>query len=504
MKFRNNQFSLRAFVAVYAIVSFACATLSAAAPSQADKGVVVNDIHSRLNETTVSAYHEPRTKKKIVNLVKKAKRLGMAISISGGKHAMGGQQFGEGTIHLNMSKHNRVLDFDTSKGLVTVEAGIHWPKLIDWLVGNQKGKEKQWGIRQKQTGADKLSIGGAISANAHGRGLTLKPMVGDVDSFELVDADGKLLQCSREENSELFNLVIGGYGLFGVITEVTLRLSERTKLQRDVELIKLRDVPDRVAQRIQDGYLYGDYQFKTDENADDFLEVGVFSFYKPVPLSTPIKDGQEKMSEQKWGELYKLAHLDKSKAYQVYSDYYLSTKGQIYWSDTHQMSYYLQGYDDFIDRVTKADAPHSLMICEFYVPRNKLPDFLRKTAEVIREENANLVYGTVRYIAKDDETFLAWAKESFACTVMNLRVAHDAKGIEGAKRQFQRIIDVALSLEGSYFLTYHRWARKDQVLKAYPQFPEFLRLKKKYDPEERFQSEWYRHYRAMFSEELEN
>lgn len=41
-----------------------------------------------------------------------------------------------------------------------------------------------------------------------------------------------------------------------------------------------------------------------------------------------------------------------------------------------------------------------------------------------------------------------------------------------------------------------------QVLRAYPQFVEFLKLKKKYDPGERFQSDWYRHYKAMFAEEL--
>ncbi len=37
---------------------------------------------------------------------------------------------------------------------------------------------------------------------------------------------------------------------------------------------------------------------------------------------------------------------------------------------------------------------------------------------------------------------------------------------------------------------------------CYPQFPEFLRLKKKCDPEEQFQSNWYRHYKEMFSDSL--
>jgi len=35
-----------------------------------------------------------------------------------------------------------------------------------------------------------------------------------------------------------------------------------------------------------------------------------------------------------------------------------------------------------------------------------------------------------------------------------------------------------------------------------PQFVDFLRLKKKYDPQERFQSEWYRHYKKMFADKL--
>ena len=61
--------------------------------------------------------------------------------------------------------------------------------------------------------------------------------------------------------------------------------------------------------------------------------------------------------------------------------------------------------------------------------------------------------------------------------------------------------DLVLDMDGSYFLTYHRWATKEQVLRAYPQFPEFIRRKLSYDPDERFQSEWYRHYRKMFADQ---
>ena len=118
---------------------------------------------------------------------------------------------------LDMTKFNRVRSLDRARGIVEVEAGIMWPALVDYLLKAQAGRPRQWGIAQKQTGADRLTIGGALAANVHGRGLKMKPFIADVESFMLVDARGDVRTCSRTENSELFRLAIGGYGLFGVI-----------------------------------------------------------------------------------------------------------------------------------------------------------------------------------------------------------------------------------------------------------------------------------------------
>jgi len=90
------------------------------------------------------------------------------------------------------------------------------------------------------------------------------------------------------------------------------------------------------------------------------------------------------------------------------------------------------------------------------------------------------------------------ARDRYACVVVNLHVPRTDKGHEVTSQAFRDVIDMALACGGSYYLTYHRHARKDQVLSAYPEFPEFLAAKKRLDPEERFQSDWYRHYRQMF------
>jgi FAD/FMN-containing dehydrogenase len=138
------------------------------------------------------------------------------------------------------------------------------------------------------------------------------------------------------------------------------------------------------------------------------------------------------------------------------------------------------------------------MITEIYVPRDGLAGFLEAVRADFLAHDVNLIYGTVRLIERDDETFLAWAREPWACVIFNLHTAHTVQALEATASHFRRLIDRARERGGSYFLTYHRWATREQVLACYPQLPEFLALKRKYDPQERFQSDWYRHYRAMF------
>jgi hypothetical protein len=64
------------------------------------------------------------------------------------------------------------------------------------------------------------------------------------------------------------------------------------------------------------------------------------------------------------------------------------------------------------------------------------------------------------------------------------------------------MIERAIELRGSYFLTYHRWASREQVEACHPRIVEFLRLKRRHDPGEVFQSDWYRHCKHMFAERL--
>lgn len=463
-----------------------------------DPPVTVNDIHSGLNETVVDSVSQPRSVTELQREIRAAIGQRKRIAISGGRHAMGGQQFASGEHLIDIRQFNRLLSLDRDRGLVTVESGIEWPELIQGLVQTQKGQERSWGIRQKQTGADRLTIGGALAANAHGRGLRMRPFIDDVEAFTLIDPAGNVQRCSRDENRELFSLAIGGYGLFGIIAEVTLRLMPRLKVQRVVELESAENIMSRFDQRIAEGYLYGDFQFAIDRDSEEFLRRGVFSCYRPVSADQETTATQAELSAEDWSKLFILAHRDKKEAFNRYAAYYLSTSGQVYWSDTHQLATYLDEYHRRIDSALGQPARGSEMISEIYVPRHQLAGFLAGVRVDFRQNSVDLIYGTVRLIEKDDESFLRWAREPYACVIFNLHTAHTEVAKESTAGHFRRLIDMAIGRGGSYYLTYHRWARRDQLEACYPQFTQFLERKEQWDPQQRFTSDWYRHYRRMF------
>lgn len=459
----------------------------------------LNDVHSACNLTYVRSVAQPTSLAELQALVRAANQRGLAISVGGARHAMGTQQFDTDTVHVDMRGCARVLNLDVDNGRVTVEAGIQWPELIEFLNAAQEGAATGWSIAQKQTGADRLTIGGAVAANVHGRGLRMAPFVQDIESMVVVTADGEARTCSRTENAELFRLIVGGYGLFGVVYSVTLRLVRRHKVQRVVSVERIENLMQQFEERIDQGFEYGDFQYCTDEHSDGFLTEGVFSCYLPVDDETPIDENQAVLSAEDWKQLILLAHVAKGEAYERYTAHYLRTSGQVYWSDRHQLSTYLDDYHRDVDAAIRARHRCSEMISELYVPRSALTDFMQAVRRDFRDNAVNVIYGTIRLIEQDRESFLAWAREPWACVIFNLHVEHTPLGFSKASDDFRRLTDRAIEANGSYYLTYHRFATRTQVEACYPQMREFLQRKLDYDPEERFQSDWYRFYRTMFA-----
>ena len=463
-----------------------------AAKGKKPEGILVNDVHGQLSATRVNRIVQPDTLDGIRAALKIAQTENRGLCISGGRHSMGSQAFADDGLLVDTRKLAKVLVFDQDRGLIEVEAGMQWPALLEAL------HQSKWAFNQKQTGVDRVTMGGSLSSNIHGRGLALPPFISDIESFKLVNARGQLVNCSRSENSELFRLAIGGYGLFGVVYSVTLRLVPRRKLERVVEVRSIEGLSSAFADRIIDGYLYGDFQYAIDDKSPDFFRRGVFSCYRPVGDEREVPAVQRELGEADWTQLLYLAHADKAAAFKRYSNYYLATNGQLYWSDEQQMSYYPENYHREVDRRTNAEHRATEVITEIYCEREALEAFMSEARAYVLSQRTNVIYGTIRLIEADHESFLAWARKPYACVIFNVHVERTSTGLIRAADALRGMIDIGLRYGGSYYPTYHRYAVRRQVDACFPQFQEFLKLKRKYDPSELFQSDWYRHYKKMY------
>jgi len=472
--------------------------------------IVLNDVHSALNPTPVRRVERPRTLEELQSLVRRARSEGFGLSVAGGRHAMGAQQFATNQVHVDTTAMCAVLGSDASRGWLRVEAGAMWPAIIEATHRMPASADgTAWAIRQKQTGVDDVTLGGSIAANAHGRGLQMQPLVDDIEDLMLVDPQGDVVTCSRTEHPELFAKVVGGYGLFGIVHAATLRLTPRCKVRRLVDVLDLADARHAVLRRVEQGCLYGDFQFVIDPRDPAFLQRGVFACYRPVDADDDVAiDTATDLRPEDWLKLLRLAAVDKAAAFKAYAQHYLGTHGNAYWADTMQLATYLPSYADalsseatapgvILGATPQANVRETLVIGEHYVPRDRIDAFMRDARNVLLRHQAEVIYGTIRAIERDSTSFMPWARDDYACVIFNLRTPHTPQGKQRTADTFRALIDAALALNGSYFLTYHQHATREQVLRAYPQMPDFFAAKRAHDPHAVFVSDWYHHHTRL-------
>jgi FAD/FMN-containing dehydrogenase len=126
--------------------------------------------------------------------------------------------------------------------------------------------------------------------------------------------------------------------------------------------------------------------------------------------------------------------------------------------------------------------------------------FVEAARTIISEHKADLLNVTVRDVEPDTDTFLRYADQRMLCLVMLFNQQKTPAAEQQMEALTQDLITAALSSNGRYYLTYRLHGTPSQIRQAYPRLDEFFALKRKYDPAEVFQNEFYRKYAPGVSE----
>jgi decaprenylphospho-beta-D-ribofuranose 2-oxidase len=149
----------------------------------------------------------------------------------GGGYSFSAASFGENIIVQEMLSFDRFLGFDQDAKTVKVEAGMTIGKLVDWAI-------KQGLYFPVLPGYPEITIGGCVAVDAHGKNPwkdgTFSEWVTEINLFHPTYG---YMRLSQNENPEVFALTCGGFGMTGIIVDVTLQLIELTSNVFKVEKI---------------------------------------------------------------------------------------------------------------------------------------------------------------------------------------------------------------------------------------------------------------------------
>lgn len=149
-----------------------------------------------------------------------AKQTGRTVGYRGGGNSYGDAFGNRENIVLDTTRLNRVINWQPETGLIKLEPGVTIEQLWRYVLA-----DGWW--PPIVTGTAKTTVGGCVSMNTHGKNGWQMGTFGDhVTEIELLMADGKKKVCSRQKNKELFYGAVGGFGMFGCITAVTIQLKK--------------------------------------------------------------------------------------------------------------------------------------------------------------------------------------------------------------------------------------------------------------------------------------
>jgi FAD/FMN-containing dehydrogenase len=418
-------------------------------------------------------------------IVKEANEKRQHISIAGLQHSQGGHTYYKESIVLDMKTFNKILEIDKQHKRIKVEAGATWEDVQEAI--------QPYGLALKVTQSQSIfTIGGSLSVNAHGRDIRFGPMAGTIREMTILTPTGEIKNVTRNDSEEWMKFVFGGYGLFGVILDVTLELTENDVYTIHTEELKTNEYEDYFSNLLSNNKTSMHYA-RVSVAPHSFLNEMYVIDYK----NTGKRDHQTKLKKERGPRIGKLA-IDIGRQGGGLEDLFWESQKLVIKSidgDEITRNNAMRGNSAFME-FTKPGRVEVLQ--EFFVPVEQYEEYISDLKRFLPANDKNDDFKihniTVRYAAKDDYTYLNYAKEDMFGLVILIQHGLKEKEINNAKAIIQGWTDLTLKHGGGYYLPYYPYQTKEQFRKTYPSWEMFHVEKLKRDPNGVFQNIFYDYY----------
>ncbi len=437
---------------------------------------IANDI-TQLNPISVAEIIHPISTEEIIKAVKTHN----SISIGGGLYSMGGQTATEKALQIDMRNFNRILNFSEANKEITVETGINWRKIQEFI------DSYNLSIKIMQSYAN-FTVGGSLSVNVHGRYIGEGPIILSVKQIKIVLANGNLIVASPIKNKEIFYAAIGGYGGIGVITEATLSLTENTKIERTSQVLSIKKYKQFFLDNIQNDskIIFHNAVIYPDQ----YEQIRAISYSK-TPKKTTVNYRLKPKGQKYIFRKFVLGIISEFSVGKWFRQYLIDPI--IYKSKPIEWRNY-EASQDVFELEPESRKQSTYVLQEYFVPVDQFDNFYPLMANILKKYKVNVINVSIRHAKKDSGSLLAWASTEVFAFVIYYKQGVKQADKEKVKKWTQKLIDASLLCNGRYYLPYQIHANQYQFEKAYIHSDDFFRLKKKLDPTNKFRNKLWDNY----------
>jgi FAD/FMN-containing dehydrogenase len=455
-------------------------------------GGFINDA-SHLNKTAVYGIVKVTSVDDITKTLQFARDHDLRVTAAGQRHSMGGQSFVQDGVVLDMRGFNQ-LRLDKERKILNVQTGATWKEVQLFLDGQGLSVKAMQSINI-------FTVGGTLSVNAHGIAHNPGPIASTVRNFRIMLSNGEIKTASLTENPELFRSALGGYGLLGVILDVDLDVVDNEMYVWKTNYLDYRDFATYYQKNVEGNPKIGLAYGRLSMSPSTYLKEAAIHTYERIPESVPVqplkaarfiwldrfvinfsKTGgmgrRLRWALEKYGEPRLHTCLTRNQAMSREEGCLVSRNQEMY-----------DSMDYLENRLRDTD-----ILQEYFIPQRRLLEFVDGLHRIVAANGTNLINVTIRIIHKDIITALPYAREDMFAYVLYFNQRFNDSESQVLQKTTTDLIDLSLSLNGTYYLPYQLFYSPVQLRKAYPEFDRFLVAKKLYDPVGLFTNKFYEKY----------
>ncbi len=396
-----------------------------------------------------------------------------------------GRSYGDASIAadgqtLLTDRLDRMLAFDPDTGVLRAEAGVRLREILAIFV------PRGWFL-PVTPGTKEVTLGGAVAFDVHGKNHHRDGGFSNfVREIELLTADGTTIRCGPDDQSELFWATVSGAGLTGIITEVELELRPIETAYVAERTIKARDLEE--AFRLFDEH-EADYPYAVAWL--DGLASGACLGRSHLMLGRHARRAQLNDKQRRVPLAYTPDHwarLPFDLPEGLLNEWTISAFNQLYYARQRvRDSRSLSGIDSFfypLDAISdwnRMYGERGFVQFQCVLPLEQSYDGLVDLLTQVQERGLASFLTVLKRLGPPDGGLLSFPMHGYTLSL-------DLPRRDGLMPLLDNLHETVVEYGGRVYLAKDAALRPDAFRAMYPRYPEWLEVKRRVDPENRFAS----------------